>query len=492
MAVSGKRIHYRATFAVLALAATAFSLMQSLVLPALPELERALHTSSTGVSWLLTANLLSAAIATPILGRLGDMTGKEKMLVVVLTALAIGTLICAVATSLDVLILGRTVQGAGGAVFPLAFGIIRDEFPPAQISTAIGIISSILGIGTGAGIVLAGPLVEHLSYHWLFWIPLVMIIVATVATFAFVPESPIKTPASVNWWGALLMSGWLTTGLLAISEAPIWGWSSPSVIVLLLVTAVLIGAWLRSEMRSAAPLIDMRMMRNQAVWTTNLAGLLFGFGMFSMFIIVPEFVQTPVVEGYGFGSSVTEAGFFLAPLAVAMLVIAPLTGRLSNAIGSKPLLVIGSMFGAASYALLALYHTHPWSIYVAAGLLGVGIALGFASMTNLIIGAVPPSQTGVATGMNANSRIIGGALGSSVAASIVASTLLPGGYPEESGFTAAFVVCSVAMTVAALAALAVPGRARSRSAHSSALLALTAEADVFTPDASAYSPEPPT
>jgi EmrB/QacA subfamily drug resistance transporter len=491
MAVSGKRIHYRATFAVLALAATAFSLLQSLVLPALPDLERSLHTSSTGVSWLLTANLLSAAIATPILGRLGDMTGKEKMLVVVLTTLAIGTLICAVATSLAVLIIGRTVQGAGGAVFPLAFGIIRDEFPPAQVATAIGIISSILGIGTGLGIVLAGPIVEHLSYHWLFWIPFAMIVVATIATFAFVPESPVKTPARVNWLGAVLMSAWLTTGLLAVSEAPTWGWSSASVIVLLLVTAVLIGAWLHSEMRSPAPLVDMRMMRNRSVWTTNLAGFLFGLGMFSMFIIVPQFVQTPTAEGYGFGSSVTEAGFFLAPLALAMLLIAPLTGRLSHAIGSKPLLVAGSMFGAASYALLALYHSHPWSVYVAAGLLGIGIALGFASMTNLIIGAVPPSQTGVATGMNANSRIIGGAVGSSVATSIVVSTLLPSGYPSESGFTAAFVACSAAMAVAGVAALAVPGRPRPQPALAPVRPGRPAEADVYTPAAEVYSPETP-
>jgi EmrB/QacA subfamily drug resistance transporter len=491
MAVGGSRTHYTATFAVLALAATAFSLLQSLVLPALPQLERSLHTSSTGVSWLLTANLLSAAIATPILGRLGDMTGKEKMLVVVLTALGLGTLICAVSTSLPVMILGRTVQGAGGAVFPLSFGIIRDEFPPAQVATAIGIISSILGIGTGAGIVLAGPIVEHLSYHWLFWIPFFMIVAATLATIAFVPESPVKTPARVNWSGAALMSAWLTTGLLAVSEAPAWGWSSQAVVGLLLVTVVLIAAWLRSEIRSPAPLVDMKMMRNQAVWTTNLAGLLFGFGMFSMFILVPEFAQTPSGTGYGFGSSITEAGFFLAPLAIAMLVVAPLTGRLSNSVGSKPLLVTGSVFGAASYALLALYHSQPWGLYVASGLLGVGIALGFASMTNLIIGAVPATQTGVATGMNANSRIIGGALGTSVATSIVASALLPSGYPQESGFTVAFAVCSVSMLVAALAALAVPTGGRSPHLIPSSVSGLGGEVEVFAPQAGALSPEAP-
>jgi MFS family permease len=405
--------------------------------------------------------------------------------------MGIGTLICAVSTSLPVMILGRTVQGAGGAVFPLAFGIIRDEFPPRQVSTAIGIISSILGIGTGAGIVLSGPIVEHLSYHWLFWFPFGMIMAAMVATIAFVPDSPIKTPARVNWSGAVLMAAWLTTGLLAVSEAPTWGWSSVSVVVMLLVTVVLIGAWLRSEIRSPAPLIDMRMMRNQAVWTTNLAGLLFGFGMFCMFIIVPQFVQTPSGEGYGFGASITEAGFFLAPLAIAMLLVAPLTGRLSNSIGSKPLLVTGSVFGAASYALLALYHSHPWSVYVASGLLGVGIALGFASMTNLIIGAVPATQTGVATGMNANSRIIGGALGTSVATSIVASSLLPSGYPEENGFTVAFVVCSVSMLVAALAALAVPTRRGSPYRLPSSGPALAGETEVFAPQAGTLSPETP-
>jgi EmrB/QacA subfamily drug resistance transporter len=491
MALGGKRIHHTATFAVLALAATAFSLSQSLVLPALPQLERSLHTTSTGVSWLLTANLLSAAIATPILGRFGDMTGKEKMLVVVLTSLGLGTLICAIATSLPVMILGRAVQGAGGAVFPLAFGIIRDEFPPRRVATGIGIISSILGIGTGAGIVLAGPIVEHLSYHWLFWIPFVMIVAATVATLVFVPESPVKTPARVNWSGAALMSGWLTTLLLAVSEAPVWGWSSAGVVLLLLATVVLVAAWLRSEIRSPAPLVDMRMMRNRAVWTTNLAGLLFGFGMFSMFIIVPEFVQTPSGEGYGFGASVTEAGFFLAPLAIAMLLVAPLTGRLSNSIGSKPLLVTGSVFGALSYGLLAMYHSHPWSLYVASGLLGVGIALGFASMTNLIIGAVPATQTGVATGMNANSRIVGGALGASVATSIVASTLLPSGYPEERGFTVTFVVCGVSMLVAAAAALVVPTRGGSPRPIPSSVPGLAGEAEVFAPQAGALAPEAP-
>ncbi len=456
----GQRIHYRATLAVLAISALAFSLLQSLVLPALPSFEHALHTSETGASWLLSAYLVSAAIATPTLGRVGDMIGKEKMLVVVLVSLGVGTLISALGSSIAVVIVGRIVQGTGGAIFPLAFGIIRDEFPPHKVATGIGIISSILGIGSGAGIVLAGPIILHLSYHWLFWIPLVIVLVATIATFVYVPESPIRAPGRINWLGAVLMAGWLTTGLLALSEAPVWGWTSGTVVVLFAVTVLLVGLWIWAEVRSDHPVVDMKMMRIRAVWTTNLAAVLFGFGMFSMFIVAPQFVQTPIHEGYGFGASVTKAGLFLAPLALAMLLVAPLIGRLTAAVGARSLLVAGGGFGAVSYFLLAGQHSHQWSFYVSSALLGVGVALGFASMANLIIEAVPASQTGVATGMNTNIRSIGGALGSSITTSIIVTGGLRSGFPKETGFEATFIVCGASMVVAALAALAVPSRSR--------------------------------
>ena len=237
---------YALTFAVLATAAVAFSLLQSLVIPAIPQLETTLHTSE-GASWLLTAYLLSAAIFTPILGRVGDMLGKERIIVAVLVALSIGSLISALATSLPVMLVGRIIQGAGGAVFPLAFGIIRDEFPAERVAGAIGVMSAILGAGAGAGIVLAGPILVHLNYHWLFWIPMIMSVAATIATALFVPESPVRSPGRINWIGAALMSSWLITGLLAISYAPTWGWGTSSVLGLFGATAVLLALWVVSE-----------------------------------------------------------------------------------------------------------------------------------------------------------------------------------------------------------------------------------------------------
>ena len=285
--------NYALTFAVLGTAALAFSLLQSLIIPAIPQLEQTLHTSESGASWLLTAYLLSAAIATPILGRVGDMLGKEKIIVAVLLALTVGSLISALATSLPVMLVGRVIQGTGGAIFPLAFGIIRDEFPAERVAGAIGVMSAILGAGAGAGIVLAGPILVHLNYHWLFWIPMIMSAIATVATFVFVAESPVRSPGRINWLGAVLMSAWLVTGLLAISYAPLWGWGDTTVIALLGATAVLIVVWVVSENRSHSPLVDMKMMRIPAVASTNLAALLFGFGMFAMFITLPQFTETP-------------------------------------------------------------------------------------------------------------------------------------------------------------------------------------------------------
>ncbi len=462
---SPDRQHYRVTLAVLALGGIAYALLQSLVIPALPEIQRSLHASETSVGWVLTAYLLSASVGTPIIGRLGDMYGKERVLMIVLVALAFGTLVSAVASSMGLLILGRVIQGAGGGIFPLAFGIIRDEFPREKVAGGIGLMSSLIGVGGGAGVVLAGVVVGHLSYHWLFWLPLLAILVAAVATHFFVPPSPVKEPGHINWRAAALMSTGLVLVLVAVSQTSAWGWGSAKTLGLIALGVLSLVAWVRTELGAKEPLVDMRMMRIRGVWTTNLVAVLVGVGMYSSFVLLPQFVQEPRSTGYGFGASVIASGLFLLPSTVAMVLVGQVAGRLERRFGSKPPLLAGAAFCAAAFALLLVARDQPWELYLASTFLGIGIGLAFAAMANLIVENVRQAQTGVATGMNTVMRTLGGAFGGQLAATFLASNLGAGGLPTDHGYVLAFAMCVAALVVGVLAGLAIPGRsARAGSA----------------------------
>ncbi len=456
MTRSLERSSYKVTFVVLLLGVTAYALLQSLVTPVLTTIQHDLHTSQSTVTWVLTAYLLSASISTPILGRVGDMVGKERMLVATLAALALGSVMAGLAHSIGILILARAIQGIGGAVLPLAFGIIRDEFPAVKVAGGVGIVAAMAAVGGGAGIVLAGPIVNHLNYHWLFWIPLIITVIAAVAAHFFVPESPVRTPGKISWLAAVLLSAWLVALLVGVSEAPTWGWGSPKVIGLIAAAVVIGVVWVMVELRSREPLIDMRMMRLPAVWTNNLVAFLFGIGMYSVIGFLPQFLQTPKSTGYGFGASIIQSGLYLLPLTVTMFIFGMLSGRLAAAIGSKAAVIIGSCFSAVSYLMLAFAHTQPWEIYLASTLLGVGLGLAFSAMSNLIVQAVVPSQTGVASGMNANIRTIGGAVGAGIMSSIVTSTLLHSGYPSASGYTRGFAFLAAMTVIAIIAAIFIP------------------------------------
>jgi EmrB/QacA subfamily drug resistance transporter len=447
----------RIILAVLSLGGISYALLQSLVVPALPQIQSSLHTSESAVGWVLTAYLLSASVATPIIGRLGDMYGKERLLMIVLLMLALGTLISAIASSLWLMVLGRIIQGAGGGIFPLAFSIIRDEFPKERVPGAIGLVSSLLGIGGGAGVVFAGIVTENLSYHWLFWFPLAIILFTAYLTWRYIPESPVKTPAEINYRAAGLMTVGISGVLLAITETSTWGWASAKTLGLLAFGMLVIAAWVREELHSHEPLVDMRMMAIRGVWTTNTVAFLIGVGMYSSFVLLPELVQEPASTG-GFGASVTMAGLFLLPATIAIVVVGQMAGLLERRIGSRASLIGGALFALSCYALLVADRTQEWEIYVVAGLLGIGIGLSFSAMANLIVQNVRQEQTGVATGMNAVTRTLGGAFGGQLAATLLASNLGATGIPTSSGFTLSFLMCLIALAAALGFAVAVPRR----------------------------------
>jgi EmrB/QacA subfamily drug resistance transporter len=454
-----KRSHPAVTLAVLSIGGLAYAVLSSAVVPALTTIQHDLDASETGIAWVLTGYLLSASVGTAIIGRLGDMFGKERALLWTLGVLAGGTLLGAVAGSLTLLIVARVIQGVGGGIFPLSFGIIRDEFPREKVPGSIGLMSSILGVGGGVGIVLGGVIVEHLGWQWLFWMPLALTAVAGAATWRFIPESPVQSPGRINWVAAGLMTGGISTVLIAITETTTWGWGSPKVLGLLAAGLGLCAAWVAVETHSDEPLIDMRMMRLRGVWTTNLVAFLLGAGMYSMFFVFPQFAQIDKsVAGFGFGASVVASGLYLLPSTIGVVTVGPAAGVIARRFGSRAAVIAGSALTASSFVVIAVAHGSPPDMLVSSLLLGVGIGLAFAALGNLIVEAVDPHQTGAAGGMNTVMRTIGGAIGGQLAATLIAGHTLSSGGPALRGFVEAFAMAAGFLILCTLAGFLIPRR----------------------------------
>ena len=469
-----ERQHYGLTLGVLTLAAAAFALQQTMVVPALPALQRELDTTTTWVTWVVTGFLLSAAVFTPILGKLGDRYGKERLLVVSLVIFLAGCIGSAAAPDIWTLIGFRILSGAAGAVFPLSIGIIRDEFPPERMKVGIGLLSAVFGIGGGFGLVLSGLIVDHVSWRWLFVVGALGVAAAIVMVRRYIPESPVRSTSRIDVPGAALLSVVLATLLLALSEGGGWGWTSPAVLGLLAISALSTVAWVVLELRLDEPLIDIRVLAERPVLLTNVTALISGFAMFGSFVLVPRFAEAPgglptaLAErvDYGFGASATTVGLYLLPGSFLMLFAGPTAGLLGRRIGSKWPLAIGMAMVALSAAMLAGLHGEPWQIVTAMAGLSLGVGFSFAAMAALITEAVDPTETGIAMGINTVMRTVGAVIGAQVGAAILAAETLQGTQvPTEGAYVIAFALAAVAAAVAAvLAVLVTPVRRRRRAA----------------------------
>jgi EmrB/QacA subfamily drug resistance transporter len=445
----------------LALACVAFSLSQTLVVPALPSLAQEFDASPSTVSWVLTGFLVSASIATPIVGKLGDLFGKGRVLTAVLVLFSAGAVINALAGSIGVVIAGRLLQGVAGGVFPLAFGIVRDTFPRDQIAGGLAMISAIFGIGGGIGLPLSGVIVDNVDLQWLFWINLIAL-PAAFAAHRLIPPSPPVPDARVDSIGALVLSGALAGILLGVSQGSEWGWGSPANVAAIGGGLALIGVFVAVESRVDQPLIDLQVLRRRSVAATNLTGFMVGAAMFSSFLIMPQFAQAPEVTGYGFGFTVTQAGLLLMPTAVAQLVAGPVATRFAERVGFRMLLSCGAVMITLSFLINTFAHSHPWELIIGGILLGAGITFAFAAMANLIVDAVAQSEVGIATGINTVMRTVGGSFGAAAATAILAATEIEElALPTEGAYTTAFAFSSGAGVLALLASRLVP-RAKAR------------------------------
>lgn len=457
------RQHHNLTLAILTIAGTAFALQQTMVFPALPTFQRELDTSAAWATWVLTAFLLTAAVATPLLGKLGDQYGKARMLVVALSVFLVGTVGGAFAWDIGSLIAFRALAGAGGAVFPLSFGIIRDEFPPEKVKVGIGLLSAVFGVGGGLGIVLSGLIVDHLSWRWLFVAGALPVAASIALVHRLVPESPFSARTRVDVRGGVLLASGLVALLVALTEGERWGWTSAAFVLLLAAGLAVLGVWVAVELRVAEPMVDMRIMSRRPVLLTNATALIAGFSMFGTFVLVPQFVTAPESTGYGLGASSTMAGLYLLPSSLTMLVAGPAAGLLGRRLGSKWPLALGMLLVAVASGLLAARHDSALDIIGAMVLLGFGVASAFAAMAALITEGVPQSDTGIATGMNTVMRTVGGVIGGQLGAALLTSHVVARtGHPAEESYSIAFALSAGAAVIACCVAVFITSPLRTR------------------------------
>ncbi|MEU8675092.1 MFS transporter [Streptomyces sp. NPDC048560] len=443
---------------VLALAGIVAAIMQTLVVPLIGDLPNLLDTSASNASWVITATLLSAAVATPVAGRLGDMYGKRRMLLVSTVPLVLGSVVCALASSVVPMIVGRGLQGLGMGVVPLGISLLRDVLPAERLGASIALMSASMGVGGALGLPFSAAVAEHASWRVLFWVAAALSLLVAVLAWLFVPDGRVGTgSARFDALGAVGLGVGLVSLLLAVSKGSDWGWTSGTTLGLFAVAVVVLLTWAWWELRSDEPLVDLRVARRPQILMTNAASVLVGFAMYASSLVAPQLMQLPEATGYGLGQSMMAMGLWMAPGGLMMMVLAPLGAKLSAARGPKVTLVVGSLVISVGYASALLLLSSTWGLLVVTIICSAGVGLAYGAMPALIMGAVPPEETASANSFNTLMRSIG----SSVAAAVIGVVLAQmttdfGGFllPSEDGFRAALLIgCGVGLAAAVVASL---------------------------------------
>ncbi|WP_423299374.1 MFS transporter [Glutamicibacter nicotianae] len=406
---------------ILATAGIASSLTQTMVAPLIPQLPEIFNTSPDNTAWIITATLLAAAVVMPISGRLGDMFGKRRILVLLDIPLILGGLICALAPNTTVMIVGRTLQGFGSGMVPLGIAMLRDLVDKERLPSAIATVSATLGVGGAIGLPLSAAIIQFSSWRVLFCIGAAITLIVVLLILKFIPAAGTTCSTSrFDWIGAIGLSIGLICLMLGVSKGSTWGWGSIPVLALLIAAVVVLVIWGFWELKTASPLVDLRTAATPRVLLTNIASIFVGFGMYSSSLVMPQILQMPAEAGYGLGQSILAAGLWMAPAGLMMLVLSPVSGRLASAKGPKFTLVLGIAIMALGYSAGPLGMTSTWGLLAVSLVINSGVALAYGAMPAIILGAVPRSETGAANGFNTLMRSLGTTSGAAIIGLVLA------------------------------------------------------------------------
>jgi MFS family permease len=436
------------------------AVISSLGAPLVPAIAAADHVSLTSAQWSLTVTLVVGAVATPVIGRLGDGPRRRAVVLTVLAVVLVGSVLAALPLGLGWLVLGRGLQGLGLGLSPLGIATARTVLQGERARSTASALSVTVAAGVGLGYPLTGLIAELGGVHAAFWFGAAATAVALVAAAAVYPAGaaaarPLDLP------GALLLGAGLATGLLALGQGETWGWTSGRVVGLFAVAVVALAAWVVWQLRTPAPLVDLRLARGRAAVTAHVGALLVGLANYLMLSSVPQLVQTPESTGYGFGSSIVVAGLVLLPFSLASFLASRLARPLDRVGGPRAVLLAGALVLALGDALLGLWRGELWELFVDTAVAGLGVGATFSALPGLITGAVPASETGSAMSLNQVFRYVGFALGSALTGTLLeAATPAGRSFATSGGYSAVAAVACGAALVFAVVALVVPPRVR--------------------------------
>jgi MFS family permease len=450
-----------ALISTLAFCGLVVSVMQTIIAPLLPELPRLTHSSPGAVSWLVTSTLLTGCIFTPVLGRLGDMFGKRRVLLIALGVLALGSALNGMTSNVWALIVGRSLQGAALAVIPLGISIMRDHLPTDRVTSAVALMSTTLGIGGAIGLPIAAVIVEYSDWHTMFWVSAVLGLIDMALVLRFVPESTHRAQGRVDVAGALGLAVILIALLLAVEKGNSWGWLSVPTIGCLVLSLAVALVWGAYEMRVPSPMVDLRISGRPAVLLTNLAALSIGFAFYANGLATAQLVQEPRSTGYGLGQSIVVAGLVNLPGGVLMALLSPVSARISKTRGPKVSVALAAIVIVGGYGFRIAYGTGLPAIVLGASIISIGVALAYSALPVLIMRAVPVSETGAATGLNTLMRTVGLSLSSAMVAAVLSGvTITVGGavFPARHAYVLVWLIAGVGALISLAFTLCIPGR----------------------------------